>query len=97
MTTIKCAICGAEFEAPDKRYRLYCSRKCAKRAEHLRSHEKLIAANEEKKAREAKKGVGLNTALRQAASANISYGQYMAQKYIAELSESPTHENICIP
>ena len=84
MQHIICAICGAEFEVPDKRYRLYCSRKCAKRAEHLRSHEKLIAANEEKKAREAKKGVGLNTALKQAASANISYGQYMAQKYIAE-------------
>lgn len=84
MTTIKCAICGAEFEVPDKRYRLYCSRKCAKKAEHLRSHEKLIAANAEKKAREAKKSIGLNKALQQAASANISYGQYMAQKYIAE-------------
>lgn len=84
MTKIKCAICGTEFEVPDNRYRLYCGKKCAKKAERLRSHKKLIAANEEKKAREAKKGIGLNKALQQAASANISYGQYMAQKYIAE-------------
>ena len=84
MTKIKCAICGAEFEVPDKRYRLYCGKKCAKRAERLRSHEKFIAAKQEKDAREAKKGIGLNKALQRAASANISYGQYMAQKYIAE-------------
>ena len=84
MQHIICAICGAEFEAPDKRYRLYCGKKCAKKAEHIKGKEKREKLSEEKRIREAQKGVKLDKALQQAASANISYGHYMAQKYIDE-------------
>lgn len=84
MTTIKCAICGAEFEVPDKRYRLYCGKKCAKKAEHLKGKEKREKLSEEKRIREAQKGVNLDKALKLAAGANMSYGHYMARKYISE-------------
>ena len=84
MTKIKCAICGVEFEVPDNRYRLYCGKKCAKKAEHIKGKEKREKLSEEKRIREAQKGVKLDNALRLAAGAGLSYGHYMAQKYIAE-------------
>ena len=84
MTTIKCAICGTEFEVPDNRYRLYCSKKCAKKAEHLKGKEKREKLSEEKRIREAQKGINLDNALKLADGAGLSYGQYMAQKYIDE-------------
>lgn len=79
MQHIKCAICGTEFEAPDKRYRLYCSRKCAKKAQKIREKSFHIKQKEEKQLR---KPPDIDKAIRAADKNNISYGKYMMQLYM---------------
>lgn len=80
MTKIKCAICGAEFEPPDNRYRLYCSKECAKEAQRAQSR----AFDKNKREKIRKKRIELNNAVIAAEQNKMTYGHYMAQKYIDE-------------
>lgn len=93
MTKIKCAICGAEFEPPDNRYRLYCSKECAKEAQ--RAQARAFYKNKREKIR--KKRIELNNAVIVAEQNKMSYGQYMAQKYIDEHRMKRGRENELSP
>ena len=80
MTKIKCAICGVEFEPPDNRYRLYCSKECAKEAQRAQAR----AFDKNKREKIRKKRIELNNAIIASEQNKMTYGHYMAQKYIDE-------------
>ena len=80
MQHIICAICGAEFEPPDNRYRLYCSKECQKEAQRAKSR----AFDKSKREKTRKKGIEINNAVKAAEQNKMTYGQYMAKKYIDE-------------
>ena len=76
MQHITCAICGKEFEAPDKRYRLYCCQECAKTAQS-QNQKKRYYNNKVKQKNES-----IDEILKNAEKSNMSYGKYMMQLYM---------------
>ena len=85
MYTIRCEHCGREFLA-DRAYTKYCSYECKEAVKKARRKDYNKKYKKNKKADKTDKGrTSLTDINRMAREAGMSYGQYVAQKYIENM------------
>lgn len=75
-----CPVCGKTFTPPNGRI-IYCSDECRKRAVAM----KLSSVGEKSKRKPKKDPMILTRLNQEARSKGLSYGQFQAQKYIAQM------------